>query len=143
MAKRRVMIVEDDHSVLKMLRFRLEYEGFSVLEAMDGEEAIQVVEAQRPIDLVLLDVKLPKRDGYEVCRWLKGNPSTADIPVIVLTGVETEIQRLADRCVEVGADDWIQKPLRTQDLLAKIHRVLDRREEGFHGEEDTDPAGGR
>jgi CheY-like chemotaxis protein len=122
--RKRILIAEDDPSILKMTKLRLEHEGYDVVAVMDGEEALQQAAAQTPIHVILLDIKLPKLNGYDVCRALKHQPATADIPVIVFSASETHLQRLADRCIEVGATDWIKKPFRTKDLLTKIHRAL-------------------
>lgn len=123
--RQRVLLVEDDPSVLKMTRLRLEHEGFDVVIAMDGEQALEETDARLPIHLVLLDVKLPRLNGYEVCRTLKRRPQTAHIPVIVFSASESEMQKMADRCIEVGATDWIKKPFRTMDLLSKIRHALE------------------
>ena len=130
--RRRVLLVEDDPSVLKMTRLRLEHEGFDVVTAMDGEQALEEADAQLPIHLVLLDVKLPKLNGYEVCRTLKHRTKTAHIPVIVFSASESQMQKMADRCIEVGATDWIKKPFRTIDLMSKIRHALEPQEES-HG----------
>ena len=124
-ARRRILLVEDDPSVLKMTRLRLEHEGFDVVVAMDGEQALEEAETQLPIHLVLLDGKLPKRNGYEVCRTLKDRPQTAHIPVIVFSASESQMQKMADRCIEAGATDWIKKPFRTMELLSKIQHALE------------------
>jgi len=128
MVKKRILIVEDDPSVLKVTKVRLEHEGFDVVTAMDGNQALEVAAHKLPIHVILLDIMLPKRNGYEVCSMLKRRPATAKIPVIVFSASESEIARLADRCVEVGATDWIKKPFTSAELMAKIHRAL--------GEED-------
>ena len=124
MSKKRILICEDDLSILKVTKVRLEHEGYDVITAVDGEDVLQQVETLYPIHLVLLDIKLPKRNGYDVCRMLKQRRASADVPVIVFTASESQLQRLADRCIEVGATDWIKKPFRTKDLLEKIHRAL-------------------
>jgi CheY-like chemotaxis protein len=133
MSKKRILIGEDDPSILKMTRVRLEYEGYEVITAVDGDEVLQCAGGDLPIHLILLDIKLPKRDGYDVCRMLKQQPATADIPVIVFTASESQLQRLADRCIEAGATDWVKKPFHTKDLLAKIHRALGAADGGMDG----------
>lgn len=124
MSKKRILICEDDLSILKMTKVRLEHEGYDVVTATTGEEVPGAVEEAYPIHLVLLDIKLPKLSGYDVCRLLKQRPATAEIPIIVFTASESQLQRLADRCIEVGATDWIKKPFRTKELLEKIHHAL-------------------
>ena len=76
------------------------------------------------MDLILLDLKLPKLDGFEVCRRLKADPATATIPIVVFTGTEEYSRGLADRCVELGIAEWLKKPFRSQELLEKIQRAL-------------------
>ncbi|MBI3011065.1 MAG: response regulator [Candidatus Omnitrophica bacterium] len=127
MAKKRILIVEDDASVLKMIRARLEHEGYEVLVAMDGAAALRTAAERLPIHVVLLDIRLPRLNGYEVCRALKRTPATSRIPVIVVTASESQIEQLADRCIEVGATDWIKKPFQSKVLLEKIHRALEKK----------------
>ena len=131
MAKKRILIAEDDPGILKMTTFRLQFEGYEVIAATDGEEALEQVASRLPIHLVLLDIKLPKLNGYDVCRVLKRTSATAAIPIIVFSASESQVQRLANKCAEVGANDWIKKPFLTKDLLVKVHRALG--EEGPHG----------
>ena len=129
---KRVLIGEDDASILKMTKARLEHEGFEVLTAQTGQDVLDQSTAHLPIHLILLDIKMPKLNGYEVCQRLKQQPSTMGIPVIVFTASESPLSHLADRCIEVGANDWITKPFRTKDLMIKIHHLL--KEEGSsHG----------
>ena len=124
MAAMRVLIGEDEQTTLKMAKRRLEHEGYEVVTAQDGEEVIRQVRAAAPIYLILLDVGMPRANGYDVCRRLKRDPATAHIPVIVMTSTEDSADALADKCVEAGADDWLLKPFRTADLMVKVHRVL-------------------
>jgi len=131
MVKKRILIVEDEPSVLKVTKARLEHQGYEVLVAMDGKAALQKAAEELPIHVVLLDIMLPKLNGYEVCRALKRQPATSHIPVIVFTGSESQMEQLGDRCIEVGATDWIKKPFESKELLAKIHRALGE-EEGDH-----------
>ena len=128
MTQKRILVAEDDPSIMRMTTLRLQHEGYTVVSATDGEMALQRAADTIPIHLILLDIKLPKMNGYQVCTSLKQQPATAKIPVIVFTASESQLQYLADRCIEVGAADWIKKPFRAKDLMAKIHRALD--EEG-------------
>ena len=130
--KKRIMLVEDDPSVLKMTRVRLAHEGFEVVTATDGEEALGKIMGDGAIDLVLLDIKLPKLDGFEVCKRLKQNPATAQLPIIVFTASSTSWQKITDQCIELGVADWIKKPFRSKDLLNRVHRALGE-EENTHG----------
>ncbi|MBI4598507.1 MAG: response regulator [Candidatus Omnitrophica bacterium] len=122
--KKRILIAEDERNVLKMTKARLEFEGYDVVTAEDGEEAIAQASSAVPIHLILLDIKLPKLNGYEVCRRLKTDAATKKIPVVIFTASESQLQHLANRCIEVGAADWVRKPFRSAELMAKIRRVL-------------------
>jgi len=128
--KKRILIGEDDPSVLKITRLRLEYEGYDVVEAEDGEAVLRQAAASLPIHLILLDIQLPKRNGYDVCRALRRHGATATTPILIFTATEAQQRRLAERCIEVGATDWIRKPFRTKELLGKIHRALGETEGG-------------
>lgn len=125
MADRRrcIVLVEDDPSVQKMTVVRLEHEGFDVVVASDGEEALAVIAAQIP-DLVLLDIQLPKLNGFDVCARLRQDPQTATLPIIVFTAFDVHQRMLAARSTELGIAEWLRKPFRSDDLMACIHKVL-------------------
>ena len=116
--------MEDEPSVALVTRLRLEHQGYEVEVATDGEEALHKATSREEIDLVLLDLKLPKLDGFEVCRRLKKDSSTAKIPVIVYTASEARWETLMDRCVDLGVNDLLRKPFNTQELITKVHQVL-------------------
>jgi len=129
--RKRILIGEDDQHILKMTTLRLEHEGYDVITAADGEEVVRRAGADLPIHLILLDIKMPKLNGYDVCRTLKGRAATAEIPIVVFSASENQLQHLADRCVEVGATGWLRKPFRTQELMQKVRQAL-----GEEGESD-------
>ena len=122
--KRRILLADDDPTVLKITAVRLESEGFEVVTALDGEEALKQVSTQPAFDLFLIDVKMPKLDGFQLCERLKGNPATAQIPIILFTGSTDRWQGLTDQCIQLGVADWLKKPFRTKELLEKVHHVL-------------------
>lgn len=124
MKKKRILFAEDDPSVLKVTKARLEAEGYEVLPATDGAEALKLAGTGGTIDLILLDIKMPKMDGFQVCNRLKVNPQTAKIPIIIFTASETHWKMLADKCIELGLEDWILKPFQTKVLLEKIRRAF-------------------
>ena len=126
---KRILIAEDDSGIRRMTQLRLEHEGYAVLVACDGEDALRQVEAGPRVHCILVDVKMPKMNGYQVCQELKRRPGTAKIPVIVFTASENQMKLLAERCIEIGAYDWLRKPFRTKDLLEKIERALAASEE--------------
>ena len=123
-----VLVVEDEDSFVDALAVGLEREGFRVRVARDGAEALDVFAAVRP-DIVLLDVMLPKLSGIDVCRELR---RTSTVPIIMVTAKASEIDTVVG--LEVGADDYVTKPYRLRELVARIRAVLRRRSEGAaHG----------
>jgi two-component system phosphate regulon response regulator PhoB len=121
--KPRILVTEDEAALVAMLRYNLEKEGFDVEEASDGQEALIKVAEERP-DLILLDWMLPQLSGLEVCRQLRRNPSTRNIPIIMLTARGEESDRV--RGLDAGADDYIAKPFSPGELMARIRAVLRR-----------------
>ncbi|TNU76724.1 response regulator transcription factor [Miniimonas arenae] len=119
----RILIVEDEESYRAPLAYRLEKEGFEVLQAETGPDAVAVFDAEGA-DLVLLDLMLPGMDGTEVCRELR---RTSDVPVIMLTAKDDEIDKVVG--LELGADDYVTKPYSYRELLARVRAVLRRRGE--------------
>jgi DNA-binding response OmpR family regulator len=128
--KKRILLVEDDSWVLKMTRLRLQHEGFEVVVASDGEGALARVGAAPAVHLILMDLHLPKLDGFQVCERLKANPATMRIPIIVFTASLSHWEQLVNRCIDLGIADWIKKPFRSEELLAKIRRVLQQEGDG-------------
>ncbi len=118
-----ILVVEDEPAVATMLRYNLEKQGFRVDEAGDGGEALTRIAESRP-DLVLLDWMLPIMSGIEVCRQVRRNPHTADLPVIMLTARADDQD--AVRGLNTGADDYITKPFNIESLLARMRALLRR-----------------
>jgi len=127
----RILVVEDEVSLQKLLAYNLRAAGFEVLQAFDGEEAVLLIEEQPP-DLVVLDWMLPGLSGIELCRRLRRRSATADIPVVMLTARVEEADRL--RGLETGADDYVTKPFSTAELIARIRAVLRRTRPTLAGE---------
>ncbi|MBO6560491.1 MULTISPECIES: phosphate regulon transcriptional regulator PhoB [Nisaea] len=119
----KILVVEDEAPIVTLLRYNLEREGFEVLEAGDGEEAMLLAMEKNP-DLILLDWMLPLLSGVEVCRRLRRTPETKAIPVIMLTARGDEGDRI--RGLNAGADDYITKPFSPSELIARIRAVLRR-----------------
>ncbi len=120
--KRRILLVDDEPSVIKMVKKRLEIEGFEVSVAVDGEEAITKANAEHP-DLVILDLMLPKLTGFEVCERLKGQDSTLEIPIVTIftgRGREGDEERLR----KLGAAAYVTKGKGAAELLEVIHDLL-------------------
>ena len=118
--KRRILTVDDELSILKFLRSNLEDRGYTVISATNGEEAINIVERELP-DLIILDVMMPKMDGFEVCRRLR---EWSQIPIIMLSARSDESDKV--QCLDLGADDYIVKPFSANELVARVSAVLRR-----------------
>lgn len=123
MIQRKVLIVDDEADILELLAYNLEREGFVVLQASDGEEAVSVAKKERP-DLVLLDIMMPQMDGIEACRQIRAIPDLQKIYIIFLTARSEEYSELAG--FDVGADDYISKPIKPRVLLSRIRAVMRR-----------------
>jgi two-component system, OmpR family, alkaline phosphatase synthesis response regulator PhoP len=124
--KEKILIVEDDKDIIKMLEYNLKKEGFRVTTAHDGEDALDLALRQFP-DLILLDLMLPGMDGLEVCKSLKNGNKTSSIPIIMLTAKSQESDKVVG--LELGADDYITKPFSPRELIARIKAVLRRASE--------------
>ena len=109
-----ILVVDDEKPIADILQFNLIKEGYTVICAYDGEEALEKVEEQQP-DLMLLDIMLPKRDGMEVCREVR---KKYDFPIIMLTAKGSEIDKVLG--LEMGADDYVTKPFSTRELIARV-----------------------
>ena len=118
---KRILAVDDEPHILKLVSFSLKSGGYQVLEAADGLSAIEVARAEKP-DLVLMDVMMPALDGFEACRRLKADPETAAIPVIMLTAKTQVAEQKAGR--EAGAEDYIKKPFAPKELVAQVREFL-------------------
>ncbi len=121
MDKKRVLIVDDEKDIVETIQFRLELEGFECLVAYDGEEALLKAKSENP-DLILLDIMLPKINGYKIARLLKFDESYKHIPIIMLTArtQQTDIE-LGE---ETGADEYVKKPFDMDELLNIIRKYL-------------------
>ena len=120
--KKIILIVDDDESLRKMLKMRLSFSQFKVLTAGSGEEAFEAINKNKP-DLILLDIAMPDMDGYEVCKILKDNPETKDIPIVFLTAIGGNIENKLQSLM-VGGVDYIQKPFDGNDLMKRIEKIL-------------------
>jgi two-component system phosphate regulon response regulator PhoB len=118
-----VLVAEDEGALVTLLRYNLEREGYRVLEAMDGEEALLIASEEKP-DLVLLDWMLPQLSGIEVCRRLRGRQETRNVPIIMLTARGEESDRI--RGLDTGADDYLTKPFSMMELMARLRAVMRR-----------------
>ena len=133
MTSKHVLVVDDETDILELLRYNLKKEGYRVTTVATGEAALRCIDNVRP-DLVVLDLMLPAVDGLSVCRRLKSNADTQDIPIVMLTarGEEADIVR----GLEAGADDYITKPFSPRVLLARMQAVLRRAPKNSTNEDD-------
>lgn len=128
--KPKILLVEDDKNLVELVRYNLEKEGFEVFQTDDGEEAIVLAEEETP-DLVILDWMIANLSGIEVCRRLRRQASTANLPIVMLTARAEEGDRI--RGLETGADDYITKPFSPRELVARIRAVLRRLRPALQG----------
>jgi len=120
-AKGKILVVDDEIYIVHILDFSLGIEGYEVMTALDGEQALSKVAQDKP-DLIVLDIMMPKLDGYETCKALKSNPETKDIPVILLSAKGRNVDQKVG--FEVGADDYITKPFSPRKLVERINAIL-------------------
>ncbi|MEZ5933876.1 MAG: response regulator [Alphaproteobacteria bacterium] len=118
---KKVLIVEDEENIGIALRYLMKGQGYDVRVARDGEEALGMV-ADQPPDLMLLDVMMPKRDGYDVCQTVRANPDWRAIKIIMLSAKGRDIE--VEKGLALGADDYMAKPFSTRDLAAKVMSML-------------------
>lgn len=123
---KRILVVEDERDIVELLRYNLAKNGYHVMAAVNGEEALRLIR-QSPPDLVLLDLMLPGMDGLDVCRALKSDPQTAGIPIIMVTAKGEEADIVAG--LELGAHDYVCKPFSPRVLIARVRGCLRRVQE--------------
>ena len=121
MAKGKILVVDDEIYIVHILDFSLGMEGYEVLTALDGEQALEKARAEHP-DLIVLDIMMPKLDGYETCKMLKADEATRGIPVILLSAKGRNVDQKIG--FEVGADDYITKPFSPRKLVERINAIL-------------------
>lgn len=119
---KKILIADDEQNIVISLEFLMKREGFEVAIANDGEEAVQRIRADKP-DLVLLDVMMPKKSGFEVCQEIKADPALASVRILMLTakGRDTEVAK----GLALGADAYMTKPFSTKELVEKVRSLLE------------------
>ncbi len=117
----KILVVDDEKPIVEILKYNLEKEGFLVVTAYDGEAALSMVQIEKP-DLIVLDIMLPIKDGFSVCREVR---SECDIPIVMLTAKEMEMDKVLG--LELGADDYVTKPFSAREVTARIKAILRRR----------------
>ncbi|MDD5270765.1 MAG: response regulator [Candidatus Omnitrophica bacterium] len=121
MDKKKILLVDDEEDVLKTVGFRLQASGYDVVTASDGKEGLEKARSEKP-DLVILDLMLPKMDGYKVCAFLKKDTRYKDIPIIMFTAKAGDIDKKLG--LEVGADAYIMKPFEPPILVETVEKLL-------------------
>jgi two-component system, OmpR family, phosphate regulon response regulator PhoB len=124
MSQEKILIIEDDRHISKLVKYNLEKSGYYATIADDGEEGLEILK-KHPQDLVILDVMLPKIDGFELCRLVKQDEKLKNIPIILLTAKGEEVDRVVG--LELGADDYVVKPFSPRELMLRIKAILRRR----------------
>jgi len=125
--KKKILIVDDEKDLVSLVSLHMRISGYEVLVAGDGEKALAIAKEEKP-DLIILDLMLPKMDGWEVCKRLRKESRIGDIPVIMLTARSETGDKL--KGFECGADDYVTKPFSPRELVARVKRVLARAENG-------------
>jgi two-component system alkaline phosphatase synthesis response regulator PhoP len=121
MSKGKILVVDDEIYIVHILDFSLGMEGYEVVTALDGEQALEKLKMEKP-DLIVLDIMMPKLDGYEVCKAIKSDPETRQIPVILLSAKGRNVDQKMG--FDVGADDYITKPFSPRKLVERINQLL-------------------
>ncbi|MCO5761943.1 MAG: response regulator [Chromatiaceae bacterium] len=117
----KILVVDDEPNIVLSLEFLMKQAGFQVRTASDGEAALAAVAAEQP-DLVLLDVMMPRKNGYEVCQAIRANPDWQKVRIIMLTAKGREVER--EKGLALGADDYITKPFSTQEVVERVRELL-------------------
>ena len=123
MAGQRILVVEDDKHISKLVKYNLEKAGFECAVTITGEEALEVLDKE-PIELIILDIMLPKMDGFQVCKQIKQDKRFSHIPIIMLTAKGEEVDRVVG--FELGADDYVVKPFSPRELVLRVKAILKR-----------------
>ncbi len=117
----KILVVDDEPNIVLSLEFLMKQAGFQVRTAADGEAALAAIAAEQP-DLVLLDVMMPRKNGYEVCQAIRANPNWKNVRIVMLTAKGREVER--EKGLALGADDYITKPFSTQEVVERVRELL-------------------
>jgi two-component system alkaline phosphatase synthesis response regulator PhoP len=119
----KILIVDDEQDIVELISYNLEKEGFSTIKAYDGVSVFNIIATKKP-DLLILDLMLPGMNGLDICKKIRANPATADLPIIMLTAKGDELDKIIG--LEIGADDYITKPFSVKELVARVRTILRR-----------------
>ncbi len=124
----RILVVDDDQQIVRLVRSYLEQAGMIVMVAYDGETAMHMIKKERP-DLVILDIMMPGQNGWSITRWLRADSHLADIPILMLTAKVEDTDKISG--LEIGADDYMTKPFNPLEVVARVKAILRRSRGGF------------
>ena len=119
----KILVVDDEPDIAGVVGYNLEKEGFTVVQAHDGEAALRKIRLEKP-DLLILDLMLPGMSGLDICKTVRANPQTSQLPIIMLTAKSDELDRILG--LEIGADDYVTKPFSVKELMARVRSILRR-----------------
>ena len=120
----RILVVDDEPNIVLSLEFLMTQAGYEVATAEDGEAALRAVE-RNPPDLILLDINIPKRNGFEVCEIIRSDPARKDMRIVMLTAKGRDVEK--EKGLALGADDYVTKPFSTKEVVAKVEELLNER----------------
>ncbi len=133
-----VLVVDDEEPIRELLTYNLEKEGYRVIEGVDGEQAVRLIEQEKP-DLVLLDIMLPKRDGISVCKFVRYSLGMVELPILMISAKGEETDKIVG--LEIGADDYITKPFQVREVMARVKANL-RKADQFKESKGKEPESG-
>ena len=116
-----VLVVDDEPNIVLSLEFLMKREGYAVATAADGDAALKAVDTRKP-DLILLDINMPRRNGFDVCQTLRADPEYKDVKIMMLTAKGRDVDQ--EKGLALGADDYVTKPFSTQEVVAKVAELL-------------------
>ena len=117
-----ILVVDDEPNIVLSLEFLMKQEGFDVRSAYDGEQALRAI-SESPPDLVLLDINMPKLNGYEVCAAVRAKPDWTNVRILILTAKGRDVER--EKGLAMGADEYVTKPFSTREVVEKVHALLE------------------
>lgn len=123
MKEKKILVVDDEENIVELVKFNLEKEGYQVFVTYDGQAALDKLQ-EEDIDLLVLDLMLPEIGGLDICRQIRNDDELSDLPIIMLTAKEKEVDRILG--LELGADDYVTKPFSPRELVARVKAILRR-----------------
>lgn len=121
--KKKILVIDDELDLVKLLKIRLELHDYAVVPLYTSKRAVEITKREKP-DLILLDIMMPDMNGYEVCKALRSNEVTRDIPIILFTAKSSEMGKMSKEYKDIGANDYLAKPFEPEVLLEKINKLI-------------------